>query len=1093
MNMRRFLFTIPLLFLFLSFLQSPGQGIRINEIMSSNASTIADEEGDYSDWIELYNDSDEAVSLEGWGLSDNPGKPYKWVFPAVTLSAGEYLLVWASGKDYRPEPGSWVSGVRREVYAGIYGTAVSALTGHASYPGDPASRQLFHSSFEAPVDESNNYGQRMHGYLKAPTTGEYVFSLASDDNGELWLSSDTTAAGLQLIATVPEWTLPGEWNKYPSQKSSPVTLEEGKMYYIMALSKEGTGGDHLSVGWEWPDGTREFPMKGEHLFWTEGELHTSFSISAEGETLVLTGSGGEKVSEMAAVALTPGISRGVAASGELAYFDQPTPGMANSSAGYSEILSPPLFSHAGGFYASPFDLSLSSTVEGVSIVYSLDGSLPSAGNLQGTSYPYRNQYRKEPGTSAGPLLFRTFRSYVYGSPLKVTDRSGDANQISLISSTYDANPWYLPSAPVEKAVVVRARATRAGALPSPVVSHTYFIRSGGVNPYSLPVISLNVQEDAFFDFNKGIYVAGSDFESWRSANPQGIADGGVPANYHREGDDWEVPAHIELFDAAGIRWLGQNTGVRIHGNWSNSNPFKSLRIYSRNEYGKSTLDYPFFASRPYTSYKRIILRNSGNDIWYTLFRDAALQEMVSHLRFETQATQPSVLFLNGEHWGIHNIRERVDKYFLAAKFGVNEEQLDILEGNMAVDEGDNSHYTEMIDYITLNGVSEAAHYAWVKERMDTESFRDYMISEIFMVNTDWPGNNIKYWRLQTPEYLSEAGPGRDGRWRWIVFDTDYSFGIYRSEEYSLDMMAFTTRSDGPDWPNPPWSTFLFRKLLENEEFKADFITWFCDQLNTAFLPEVVHGVINGMKEAIAPEMERQMGRWNIPSSLSSWNNNISVMLNFASKRPGFARTHLRNSFGLAAEYRLTVNVSGEGEGHVVVNTIALTPETRGVAAHPFPWQGKYFRNMPLRLEAVPAPGYVFVRWESGGYKTDNPVLSLKPAGDTFVTAVFREEGVTAVREVPAKGETGDGITGELFPNPFAASATFRLTSSQSGEVSVYLADLQGRVVRQVYQGYVPAGSFSCPVEGSGLAPGIYFLVCETPGGLSRQKVVRIQP
>ncbi|RXF56879.1 hypothetical protein EG867_16410, partial [Enterococcus faecalis] len=194
---------------------------------------------------------------------------------------------------------------------------------------------------------------------------------------------------------------------------------------------------------------------------------------------------------------------------------------------------------------------------------------------------------------------------------------------------------------------------------------------------------------------------------------------------------------------------------------------------------------------------------------------------------------------NGEYWGIHNLRERVDKYFLSAKFGVNEEQLDILEGNMAVDEGDNSHYAAMMDYLLANGAGEATHYNRVKEMMDMESYRDYMISEIFMANTDWPGNNIKYWRLQTPEYLPEAGPGRDGRWRWILFDADFSFGIYRPEEYSLDMMRFTTRADGPDWPNPPWSTLLFRKLLENEEFKTGFIIRFCDQLNTAFLPGVV--------------------------------------------------------------------------------------------------------------------------------------------------------------------------------------------------------------------------------------------------------------
>jgi hypothetical protein len=1090
--MQKVLFCLCWLMLLFSFREGKGQAVRINEVMSSNASTLADEEGDFSDWIELYNAGSQGVSLEGWGLSDNAGKPFKWVFPAVTLSAGEYLLVWCSGKDYRPVPGMWVNGIKREVYPGINGTAVSALTGHPTYPGEAATHQLLKGKFESPADESNNFGQRMHGYLKAPATGSFTFYLASDDNGELWISKDTTVTGLQRIAEVPGWTNQGEWNKYPAQKSAPVFLEEGKMYYIMALAKDGTGGDHLSVGWEWPDGTAERPMPAKYLFWTKGELHTSFSISAEGEPLLLSDPQGKIISEMAPVTLSPGISRGLADNGILAYFDQPTPGTVNSKLSYAEILASPDFSHRGGYYDQPFDLTLSPPAEGVTIVYTLDGSQPSVNNLSGTSYPYLNQYRKDPGSLAGAMLYRTFRSFEYTHPLAVTDRSGEANQISRISTTYDANPWYLPAAPVPKAVVVRARSVREGALSSPVVSHTYFVRTGGTPSHLLPVISLSVQEDAFFDYEKGIYVAGSDFENWRSSNPQATADGGVAANYHRSGDAWEVPAHFELFDSTGYRQLGQNVGVRIHGNWSNANPFKSLRLYARNEYGKSTLDYPFFDSRPYQTYKRIILRNSGNDIWYTLFRDASLQEMVSHMRFETQAYQPSVMYLNGEYWGIHNIRERVDKYFLAAKFGVNEEQLDLLEGNMTADEGDNSHYAEMMDYLTLNGAREAAHYARVKEMMDTESFLDYMIAEIFMVNTDWPGNNIKYWRLQTPEYLPDAGPGRDGRWRWILYDADYSFGIYRPEEYSLDMMKFTTRTDGPSWPNPPWSTLLFRKLLENEEFKTAFIIRFCDQLNTAFLPEVVHGMIDGMRATIEPEMEREMARWKIPSSLATWYNNINLMKTFAGKRPAYARSHLQSFFALAADYRLTVDISGQGEGHVVVNTLPLTGATRGVKVNPYPWQGRYFRKMPLRLEAVAAPGYRFVRWESGNTHSENPILTLTPAGDTFMKAVFREEGVTAVKETRIPGEAESNLSGELFPNPFRENATIRLNNHWGGEGTIFLTDLQGRRIQQVYQGYLPAGSFSCQVDGSSLAPGIYFLVCETPGGLFREKIVRIQ-
>ncbi|MCK6521750.1 CotH kinase family protein [Myxococcota bacterium] len=76
----------------------PG-AVRINEVVSANRESLNDGDGDSSDWIELYNDSDEAVSLAGWGLSDDPDDPFAWTFPDITLAARGFLVVFASGKD----------------------------------------------------------------------------------------------------------------------------------------------------------------------------------------------------------------------------------------------------------------------------------------------------------------------------------------------------------------------------------------------------------------------------------------------------------------------------------------------------------------------------------------------------------------------------------------------------------------------------------------------------------------------------------------------------------------------------------------------------------------------------------------------------------------------------------------------------------------------------------------------------------------------------------------------------------------------------------------------------------------------------------
>jgi hypothetical protein len=833
----------------------------------------------------------------------------------------------------------------------------------------------------------------MHGLLKPPATGNFIFWISSDDSGQLQISSDENPENLQPIAEVNGWTQSREWHKFQEQKSEPVYLEKGKLYYIMALMKEGYGGDNLAVKWQWPDGTTDEPISAEYLFWPESApLHTNFSISSAGEKILLTNPAGVLIDSIPPVEIPTDISYGRSPDGSenLLFFNLPSPGTTNNTTGYTGILSPPAFSHTGGFYKNPFQLIMSSDDPETTIVYSLDGSLPLADNLSGTDYGYKNKFRQNPGSQEGPLLTRSFQSHFYNSPLEIYNRTEEENQVSSISTTFNENPWYLPNYPVEKAFVVKARTVKDGALPSETVTHTYFITDNGANPYTLPVISFTVQEDALFDYDNGIYNAGIDFENWRTNNPNAEANGGSSANYHRGSDEWEYPAGLEYFDTQGIKKLGQNIGFRMHGGWSRAASLKSLRIYARNEYGTSHLNYPFFTDQPYDAYKRLVLRNSGNDFWYTYFRDAALHEMVKHMNVEIQAYQPAILFMNGEYWGIQNIRERLDKHYLARKFNIGDNEVDILEGNAGIVEGENSHYTESINFIRNNGVEKVENYEFIKTRINMESYIDYMLSEIFMVNTDWPGNNIKYWRYKTNEYQPDAPTGLDGRWRWMVFDTDFGFGIYNTDSYTTNMLEFATFENGPGWPNPDWSTFLFRKLLENEVFKTEFITRYCDQLNTAFLPDVVKQVITDMKEGIEPEIEKHIQRQRAPSNLDSWNYRVNVMLNFAEQRPLYAREHLRSFFNLETDYQVTADVSNSNHGFVKVNTLPIQKETKGIPEQPYPWQGTYFKNLPLRLEAVPAEGYEFVRWESPSGIFEEKILELTPENDQHFTAVFEK-------------------------------------------------------------------------------------------------------
>ena len=157
------------------------------------------------------------------------------------------------------------AGLLQELYFNIPGTSISDLTNSAAYPSSPSQTNILTDYFEGPINQFDNYGQRIHGYVSPPVTGKYTFWIASDDNGQLFLSTDDSPANMQLIASVNSWTSSREWNKEPNQQSAEIYLQAGRLYYICALQKEGTGGDNLAVRWLRPDGVDEAPIPASYF------------------------------------------------------------------------------------------------------------------------------------------------------------------------------------------------------------------------------------------------------------------------------------------------------------------------------------------------------------------------------------------------------------------------------------------------------------------------------------------------------------------------------------------------------------------------------------------------------------------------------------------------------------------------------------------------------------------------------------------------------------------------------------------------------------------------------------------------------------
>ena len=698
--------------------------------------------------------------------------------------------------------------------------------------------------------------------------------------------------------------------------------------------------------WVFPDTTIE--PNGFLLVWASNkdrrtpgaELHTNFAISSAGEEIILMNLQGELLDEFPQIPIPRDVSAGryPDGTGDWYYFDQPTPGAANSTEPERRTVAPPGFSHASGFYSDSFHLELTHPDPDAIIHYTLDGSKPD------TTSP------------------------IYTAPVRIFDRNGTENHFANIPTNFldGARGWREPPV-VRKATPVRAIAARNGSLSISVVTNTYMVETGTDLPYSLPVAFLSTDEKNLFGFEKGIYVPGQYAEETE----------GQWGNYDLRGEDWEREASLEIFDEAGQVVLAQDIGVRIHGGFTRRFPQKSLRLYARGDYGQTRFNARIFPELPHDEYNRLILRNSGNDWGNSMFRDAAAQSLVRHLDFDTQAYRPAILFINGEYWGIHNFRERYDRHYLERVYGVDPDNIEILTGIGEVEEGDDLHYKELLDFLSNNDMVSDDDYDQVATMMDINNFLDYYAAQIYFGNNDWPDHNIDFWRLRVP-FDPYAPKGHDGRWRWLLYDVDRSLGFVTG--YEFNMMDHITNG-GPE-------TLILDRLLLNDQFRYDFINRIADQLNSAFQPERVKQVLDSLKTPLVPEIAEHIKRWWWPLSVPDWEQGVVNMKNSADNRPFYVREHVRDHFGLEDDRTITVDVSRPAKGKIRVNSLKICSGTPGIPDTTYPWSGTYFGGVPVSLTGVGEPGYRVAYWEVDGEMIEGSTINLPSSGDVHAKAFF---------------------------------------------------------------------------------------------------------
>ncbi|NIA30211.1 MAG: hypothetical protein GWP06_09905 [Actinobacteria bacterium] len=627
-----------------------------------------------------------------------------------------------------------------------------------------------------------------------------------------------------------------------------------------------------STKWRIPNGTT-IQAGGFLLIWADkndsslNALHTNFNLKKSGEQIGLFAPDGSVIDSLSYDGQTTDISYGRKPDGsaEWFFFEQPTPGETNGGELFSKA-EPPQFSISGGFYSKSQMLEISTANPAAVIHYTLDCSDPTA-----TSPAYTGQ-------------------------IPLTSRSGDANYFSEIRTTADPEPWLPdwvpPAGEVFKATVVRARAFQDGKTPSDIITQTYFIDPNIASRYpTIAVISLVSDYKNLFDDATGIYVPGNTHRSGSTRS----------GNYFQ---GWEKPAHIEFFESGGEREFSQDVGIKIQGGTSQASAQKGLHVIARSEYGSNRIKYPIFKNtrfkaRDIKEYKRFIIRAWGSTINAALFNDAYAQSLMADTDLDINAYRPVVLFIDGEYWGLHELREaNKNSWYYQYHYNIDRDNpgFDILEHTdrsgkpyAAVDEGDATHWNAMVQFLQTHDMSLAENYDYIKTQMDVDNFIEYIGHCVYLVKWDWPNNNEASWRPKTP----------DGKWRWTQYDMETSFGvaaalnpIYKSLGASFNMIRDVIYGTpiigfGQFGPHP-----VLDRLLENNEFKNAFAKWFYDNMKTRFSPENMSALLDTMAAEIEPYLPEYRQRWPFVTDMNNdWHYHLNLIKDFAQKRPDYVKQH----------------------------------------------------------------------------------------------------------------------------------------------------------------------------------------------------------
>lgn len=542
---------------------------------------------------------------------------------------------------------------------------------------------------------------------------------------------------------------------------------------------------------------------------------------------------------------------------------------------------------------------------------------------------------------------------------------------------------------------LRAKAFADGMLSSKVVSTTYIFpdeahsECGG---FTVPIVSLVMDSAYFYDDTIGICVEGKN-GCYGDKHCQAFG------NYNQE---WKRPVNFEyIVDENSV--FSQDVEAGVAGGCSRAEFIKSLTLKASGKSGVDELNYKFFNSKPGIVPQTLHLRNGGTAYSKVRFRDGLMQTFANDMNIDCQANQPVAYYINGKYQGLMSLNERVNADYVMANYGYEDDEIDFITitdvKGVNATKGDLSAYNELVEYLKTENLNDSLFYEGACKRMDMDEYIDYQIFQQFIVNTDWPGNNTKIWREK-----------KNGKFRWILFDTDFGFGLPGFEslgESDKNMINWCAgKSKKLHWANEKsWMTEIFASLYQNKQFKSKFVTKYLLHLSSTFSQDNINAVFDSITTMVSAEY---CAYSNGGSAVDDANN----MRTFALRRGKDIYKQLVSY--VEGSSLVNLSIESDVEGAVfVVNGEAMSK-----------YNTKYITDYDLNVKVYPPLGYKFAGWtfddkDSVSIKSEltshcinkSAELNAVLLGDVSITANFVKSDFTPTVVLNEICSSSDSLSG----------------------------------------------------------------------------------